>query len=69
MAEKNYSKRELDHYFKDVRADLGEIKVQTTKTNGRVTKIEKALLIIGTATLVLMATNGSQLIGFIKGII
>lgn len=46
-SEQNYSKRELDHFFVEFgkRMDhqdtlLGEIKMQTTKTNGRVTRIE-----------------------------
>lgn len=44
---KNYSKREVDHYFTDLftRMDkqdfyLQEIKMQVTKTNGRVNKLE-----------------------------
>lgn len=47
MADKNYSKRELDHYFTDIKSilekqntTLERIEVQTTKTNGRVTKNE-----------------------------
>lgn len=46
-----YSNRELDHYFNDIREkflgaieeiakDTKEIKIQTTKTNGRVTRLE-----------------------------
>lgn len=49
--EQPYSKRELDHYFNDLRErflgeikeigkDTKEIKAQTIKTNGRVTKLE-----------------------------
>lgn len=45
--ETNYSKRELDHYFKDIterlsRQDvtLSKILEQTSKTNGRVSKLE-----------------------------
>lgn len=47
MEEKPYSKRELDHYFKDLfgRMDnqdsaLGKIFEQTSKTNGRVNRLE-----------------------------
>lgn len=47
MAEKNYSKRELDHYFTDIKQTLvsqniilERIEQQTTKTNGRVSKLE-----------------------------
>ena len=45
--ESNYSKRELDHYFGDIRSTLEkqnvlleEIKTQTLKTNGRVNRLE-----------------------------
>lgn len=45
--DKNYSKRELDHYFGDIKGTLEkqniileEIKIQTTKTNGRVSALE-----------------------------
>ncbi len=43
----NYSKRELDHYFGDIKETLGKqniilarIEAQTTRTNGRVSKLE-----------------------------
>lgn len=43
----NYSKRELDHYFDDMKTRLGkqdetlsQILVQTTKHNGRMSKVE-----------------------------
>ena len=49
--DKPYSNRELDHYFNDIRekflgaitdiaSDVKDIKIQTTKTNGRVSKLE-----------------------------
>lgn len=47
MADKNYSKREFDHYFKDIGdqldkqdASLVRIENQTLATNGRVSKLE-----------------------------
>lgn len=65
----NFSNRELEHFFKDIRDDIVAIKIQTTKTNGRLTKVEKTLLIFGTALLVLLITNGSELVTFLMGII
>ncbi len=51
--ESNYSKRELDHYFGDIKQTLEkqnvileEIKTQTIKTNGRVTKSEDAIFVL-----------------------
>jgi hypothetical protein len=45
MEEPNYNKRELDHYFQDMKIDIKEIlidgketKAQVYKTNGRVNK-------------------------------
>lgn len=54
--EDRYTTRELEHYFGDLKTDIAEIKTQTIKTNGRVTKLEKYLLIVGcvTGTLVLV---------------
>lgn len=47
MEEAPYSKRELDHYFTELFARMDKqdivlagIQTQTTKTNGRVTKLE-----------------------------
>ena len=47
MEDTNYSQRELDHFFTDLKSDIKEIKdvlnrveQQTTRTNGRVTKLE-----------------------------
>lgn len=65
MSEEPYSNRELDSKFANLeKAEmarhqekirlLGEIKVQTVRTNGRVTKLERAMLVIGTATAVLI---------------
>ena len=36
-----FTKRELEHFFKDIRDDIKDIKDQVTKTNGRVTALEK----------------------------
>jgi uncharacterized membrane protein YhaH (DUF805 family) len=52
----HYTTRELDHYFKDIRDTLEEIKVQTLKTNGRVGRLEnwRWLLTGGMAMITMM---------------
>lgn len=47
MDEQNYQKRELDHYFSELKDHLSKqdrtlerVEAQTMKTNGRVTKLE-----------------------------
>lgn len=41
MSDKPYSNREIDSHIYDIRNSLQRIEVQTTTTNGRVTKLEK----------------------------
>jgi hypothetical protein len=64
MKEPNYSKRELDHYLGDLKeilvkqnVTLEEIKTQTIKTNGRVSKLEwwQGAIIWGTPILISIA--------------
>jgi len=40
MPEPDYSNREIDRMFQEIKVLLMDIKEQTTKTNGRVTKLE-----------------------------
>jgi hypothetical protein len=37
----NYTKRELDFHFQEIKETLSEIREQTIKTNGRVTSLER----------------------------
>lgn len=78
MEEQNYNKRELDHYFQDMKQDIKEIlldgketKAQVYKTNGRVNKHDwyfKALWwglgIVGT----ILMLSGWRIIQFIDHI-
>jgi len=63
-----YSKRELDHMFNDIKLQLDRIEHQTTKHNGRLSKVEKILLILGTATIVLLVVSGSKFVDFLMAI-
>lgn len=60
--EENYSKRELDAHFAEVKATLREITAQTTKTNGRVTKLERWMyMVIGGLTLLSFLVGAKML--------
>lgn len=48
---------------------LPKVLRQTTEHNHRMTKIERTLLIVGTVVGVLLITNGSELLSFLKSII
>ena len=67
--EQPYANREIDEMMRDIKDSLSRIEVQTTKHNGRLSKVERALLIFGTATGVLLATSGSEVIKFLTSII
>ena len=43
-----YTNRELDHYFQEIRDTLNRIEGQTTRTNGRVTGLEGRVLVLET---------------------
>lgn len=67
--ENPYSNRELDHKFNDIHDKLDLILVQTTKHNGRLSKVERTILVLGTAMVVLLITSGSNFIVFLKSLI
>ena len=67
--DENYKKRELDHFFGDVRKDIKEIKVQVTAINGKVKMITKVGLVLGAIVGTLLITNGSEVIHLFMAII
>ena len=64
--ESDYSKRELDHMFKDIKNQLNRIEYQTIRHNARLTKVERYLLIVGCVTGTVFFLNGNEFILFIK---
>ena len=69
IMDQEYSNRELDGKFDHIIIELAAIKVQTTKHNGRMSNMERNMLIFATALAVLLITNSSQLIAIFKIII
>ena len=64
--ESDYSKRELDHMFKDIKNQLNRIEDQTIRHNARLTRVERYLLIVGCVTGTVFFLNGNEFILFIK---
>ncbi|WP_395019789.1 hypothetical protein [Dongia sp.] len=65
-SEAPYQNREIREMVDDVRNSLTRIELQTTRTNGRVTKLERTMLIIVTGTAVYAVPH---LPGFIAAIL
>ena len=66
MEEKDYSNRELDEKFKTILEFLQSIEKQTTKTNGRVSRLEFILLVVGTVAATLIVTKYEETLTVIK---
>lgn len=66
MSEEDYSNREIDSMFTSVHEKLDLILAQTTKHNGRLTKVERILLILGCVSGTILFLNGSALLELLK---
>ncbi len=60
MNEEPYRNREIDEKFKDIMDSLGRIEIQTTRHNGRLTRLEKITWVVGTAITVLAVTGNTS---------
>jgi hypothetical protein len=66
MRDEDYSNREIDGIVSDIRSSLIRIETQTTKTNGRVNRLERYMLIIGAVVGTMLIMSGSRFIELIK---
>ena len=64
-----YDSDGLHQFLRELKDDLCEIKKSTKITNGRVSKLERYMIIGAAVVLTLLVTNGSQLASFLMGII
>jgi len=61
-----YKNREIDEKFGDIMDSLGRIEEQTTRHNGRLTRLEKITWIVGTAIVVLAVSGNAKLVSILQ---
>ncbi len=61
-----YSNRELDMKFDSIHEKLDLILAQTTKHNGRLTRLERIVLVLGVSSAILIVTKFPQVINVLK---
>lgn len=66
MTSKDYSNRELDSHFSTVKDMLERIEKQTIKTNGRVTRLERNLLVLACIVGTVLLLKFPQVIDAVK---
>lgn len=66
MSDQEYSKREIDTLMDHIKESLERIEQQTTKTNGRVTVLEKLIWTAMGAIAVILAIISPNITSIIK---
>lgn len=59
----------IEHKFNDIKSSLDRIEAQTIKHNGRLTRLERTVLIVSAVSVTLLIVNGSKFVGFVMSII
>lgn len=62
MNQENYSKREMDEQFKDIKESLDRIEIQTTRHNGRLSVVEKWMYTMSGAIVIMGFLLGTRLL-------
>ena len=65
MKTSDYTKREIDEKFKDIKESLDRIEIQTTRHNGRLSKVEAWQYTMAGAISIVGFLVGANLIHFL----